>query len=88
MSAQRSLPSLLGNLDAVHGRYYAGLHVWGWMFGVSPFAVRLPSAIAVGLATSAVGVRGLEAIGYRPTGTRIPTHRGLVTLFTMSGDAR
>lgn len=57
MSARRSLPSLLamlGNLDAVHGTYYAGLHVWGWMFGLSPFAVRFPSAVAVGLATAAV----------------------------------
>jgi mannosyltransferase len=57
MSAQRSLPSLLGMLvqiDAVHGAYYAGLHVWGGVFGFSPFSVRLPSAIAVGFATAAV----------------------------------
>jgi len=57
MSAQRSVPSLFGMLrhvDAVHGAYYLGLHLWGHFFGFSPFAVRLPSAIAVGLATAAV----------------------------------
>ncbi|MDL9978870.1 glycosyltransferase family 39 protein [Microbacterium sp. ASV49] len=57
MSAQRTLPSLLTMLqhvDAVHGTYYAGLHLWGAVFGFSPFAVRFPSAIAVGLATAAV----------------------------------
>ncbi|WP_434316922.1 glycosyltransferase family 39 protein [Leifsonia sp. P73] len=57
MSAQRTLPSLfrmLGNVDAVHGTYYLGLHFWGDLVGFSPFAVRLPSAIVVGLATAAV----------------------------------
>lgn len=57
MSAQRPLPSLfqmLGHVDAVHGTYYLGLHFWGDLFGFSPFAVRLPSAIVVGLATAAV----------------------------------
>lgn len=57
MSAERPLPTLfrmLGHVDAVHGTYYLGLHFWGSVFGFSPFAVRLPSAIAVGLATAAV----------------------------------
>ncbi|GAA4151937.1 glycosyltransferase family 39 protein [Leifsonia shinshuensis] len=57
MSAQRPLPTLfamLGRLDAVHGAYYLGLHFWGELFGFSPVSVRLPSAIAVGLATAAV----------------------------------
>ncbi|MEY9950935.1 glycosyltransferase family 39 protein [Leifsonia sp. EB34] len=57
MSAERPLPTLfrmLGHLDAVHGTYYLGLHFWGDLFGFSPFAVRLPSAIVVGLATAAV----------------------------------
>jgi hypothetical protein len=57
MSAQRPLPTLfrmLGQLDAVHGTYYLGLHFWGELAGFSPFAVRLPSAIAVGLAAAAV----------------------------------
>lgn len=59
MSAERSLPSLmrmLGHVDAVHGTYYFGLHWWVMLFGTSPFALRFPSAIAVGLATAAVVV--------------------------------
>jgi mannosyltransferase len=57
MSAQRTLPSLLlmlQHVDAVHGTYYAGLHVWGSVFGFSPFSIRFPSALAVGFATAAV----------------------------------
>lgn len=57
MSAQRPLPSLLrmlGHVDAVHGASYLGLHLWGGLFGFSPFSVRLPSAVAVGLTTAAV----------------------------------
>lgn len=76
MSAQRSVPSLFGMLrhvDAVHGTYYLGLHLWGHFFGFSPFAVRLPSAIAVGLATAAVV---LLATRLRDTRTAVVT--GLV----------
>jgi mannosyltransferase len=55
MSARRdwaSLWALLGTIDAVHGLYYALLHVWIDLAGDSPFAVRLPSGIAVGVASA------------------------------------
>ncbi|MBT2518310.1 glycosyltransferase family 39 protein [Streptomyces sp. ISL-90] len=55
MSARRdwaSLWALLGTVDAVHGLYYALLHVWIDLVGASPFAVRLPSGIAVGAASA------------------------------------
>src|SRR6478736_1674693 len=52
MSASRPLDGLvteLSKVDAVHGVYYALLHVWISLFGTSEVATRLPSAIAVGL---------------------------------------
>lgn len=55
MSAQRPLPSLFGMLhrvDAVHGLYYLFLHFWIRLVGISEFAVRFPSAIAVGIAAA------------------------------------
>ncbi len=59
MSAERPLPSLftmLQHVDAVHGTYYFGLHWWVAVFGPSPFSIRFPSAIAVGLTVAAVVV--------------------------------
>lgn len=49
-ASNRSLPALfrlLGNIDAVHGTYYVFIHFWGQAFGLTPFALRVPSAIAV-----------------------------------------
>ncbi len=57
MSAERPLPTLftmLRHVDAVHGTYYFGLHWWVDVFGPSPFSIRFPSAIAVGLTVAAV----------------------------------
>lgn len=53
MSARRdpaSLWSMLGSVDAVHGLYYLLLGGWIEVADASPFAVRLPSALAVGAA--------------------------------------
>jgi len=44
-----SLWKLVQNIDAVHGLYYAFMHLWGSLFGFSPFALRVPSAFFVGL---------------------------------------
>lgn len=66
MSAERSWASLLpmlGTVDAVHGLYYALLHVWIDLFGASTFSVRLPSAIAIGIATAGVALLGTKLAG-------------------------
>ena len=56
-AASRSMSDLfrmLGNIDVVHGAYYAFMHFWIAVFGSGPFSLRLPSALAVGAATVAV----------------------------------
>lgn len=61
MSAVRTLPSLfaaLGRIDAVHGTYYLFLRGWIDLFGASELSIRLPSAIAVGLAAAGTVVLG------------------------------
>ena len=56
-AAVRPLPELwrmLGTVDAVHGLYYIGMHLWLAVAGRSALAVRLPSAVAVGLTAAAL----------------------------------
>ncbi len=57
MSARRPVATLLPMLfhvDAVHGLYYLGMHAWIRLAGDSAFALRLPSAVAIGFAVAAV----------------------------------
>ncbi|MFE3289628.1 mannosyltransferase [Rhodococcus sp. NPDC059234] len=58
---------LLGNIDAVHGLYYAGMHYWLGAFGPSEFSARLPSTLAVGAAAAGVVVLG-DRLGTRRLG--------------------
>lgn len=56
-AAERDLPDLwrmLGSLDLVHGFYYLCIHAWVSMFGPSAFSLRLPSALATGVAAACV----------------------------------
>ncbi|WLQ08042.1 glycosyltransferase family 39 protein [Arthrobacter oryzae] len=61
------LVELLRSVDAVHGFYYFFMHAWTSVFGFSEVAMRLPSALAVGLAcagTVIIGRKlGSESIG-------------------------
>ena len=78
LSAERPLPSLfwmLGRVDAVHGTYYLLMHFWVGAFGPSPFAMRVPSAIAAGLT-----VAGLVLLATRLVSLRTGTFAGLVCL--------
>lgn len=66
LSAERSVPSLmglLGRVDAVHGAYYLFLHEWIRLVGTSEAAVRLPSAVAIGVAAAGVVVLGSRLLG-------------------------
>ncbi len=49
---------LLGNIDAVHGAYYAVMHLWFDVFGVSAVSLRALSAVSVGCAAAGVVVLG------------------------------
>jgi mannosyltransferase len=77
-SAQRTWPQLwaeLHNVDAVHGLYYALMHVWFWLVGYTPFTLRFPSALAIGVAAGLV-----VALGRRLGGRRLGIAAGLVFL--------
>ena len=42
--------AMLQHIDAVHGAYYLFMHFWLAIFGLDPFWLRFPSAVAVTLA--------------------------------------
>ena len=68
--ATRPLPELwrlAGHVDLVHASYYALMHFWTGVFGLSEAALRLPSALAAALACGLTVVLG-QRLGTRATG--------------------
>lgn len=61
-AASRSWPQLIelvtGSTDAVSATYYALMHLWVSAAGIDPFWLRLPSALAIGLAAAGLVVLG------------------------------
>ncbi|RPE76177.1 MULTISPECIES: glycosyltransferase family 39 protein [unclassified Frondihabitans] len=63
VSATRSWKQLFAevqNVDAVHATYYALMHGWFDLVGYTPFTLRLPSALAVGVAAGLLVVLARE----------------------------
>lgn len=57
--------SMLHTLDAVHGLGYAFMHVWIQIAGISEVALRLPGAIAMGVAAAGAYVVGRQLKDHR-----------------------
>lgn len=78
-ASTRSLPhllSMLGVIDAVHGTYYLFMHFYIKVAGISAFALRLPSALAV------AGAAGVMAhIAKRHFGERLAWFTLLISAF-------
>ena len=51
---------MFGTLDAVHGLYYLGMHGLFELVGYTPFTLRVPSALAVGVTAGLVVVLGRQ----------------------------
>ena len=61
--ASRSVPQIFAvtkHLDAVHLLYYLFMHVWISLLGNAPWALRLPSVLAVGVGAAGVVVLGRQ----------------------------
>ncbi|MFK4791601.1 hypothetical protein [Microbacterium sp. ZW T5_56] len=71
-----SLIAMLGTIDIVHGVNYAMMHLWVSVAGSSPFALRFPSAVAIGLCA---GV--MVWIGARLRSLRFGILVGVLTAF-------
>ncbi|WP_354641975.1 glycosyltransferase family 39 protein [Kitasatospora camelliae] len=60
--------AMLGHVDASHGAYYLPLHFWTAVFGDSPTALRLPSALAMAGACAFAALTARRMFGSRVAG--------------------
>ncbi|WP_327043778.1 glycosyltransferase family 39 protein [Microbispora sp. NBC_01189] len=83
-AAVRTLPQLahlLRSVDAVHGLYYALMHVVVGVFGTAEVALRLPSVLAGALAAAGTGALG-RALGLPRAGLYGGTLLALMPIFS------
>ncbi|MEU8192500.1 glycosyltransferase family 39 protein [Microbispora amethystogenes] len=83
-AAVRTLPQtahLLSSVDAVHGLYYALMHVVVGVFGTAEVALRLPSVLAGALAAAGTGALG-RALGLPRAGLYGGTLLALMPIFS------
>ncbi|MGW5671088.1 glycosyltransferase family 39 protein, partial [Micromonospora sp. NPDC003776] len=59
----RDLVRLAGTIDAATGPYYLFMHGWTALFGTSPTALRLPSALAMAAAAGLTARLGERLVG-------------------------
>lgn len=90
-AASRPLPDLwrmLQSIDLVHGFYYLLMHGWIQLFGDSAFALRAPSALAIGVATGFVYLLGARLGGRTMAVTSVAVFVLIPRIFWASGEAR
>jgi mannosyltransferase len=84
-----AIVNLVKHVDAVHGIFYFFMHIWGAIAGFSPFAMRAPSAIFVGISILLI-FRLTEKLGYNK---KVATYSAIIFMllpktFVMSSEAR
>ena len=90
-ASTRSLPhllSMLGVIDAVHGTYYLFMHFYIQVAGISAFALRLPSALAVAAAAGVMAVIAKRHFGERLAWFTLLISAGLPRLVWAATEAR
>ncbi|MFF2621260.1 glycosyltransferase family 39 protein [Oerskovia jenensis] len=80
--------ALLDHRDAVHGLYYAVMHLWTAVLGTDPWVLRLPSAIACGVAVAGIYVLGTQLAGQATGRAAAAVAITLPALTWMSTEAR
>jgi mannosyltransferase len=80
--------ALLDHRDAVHGLYYAVMHLWTAVLGTDPWVLRLPSAIACGVAVAGIYALGTQLAGQATGRAAAAVAITLPALTWMSTEAR